>query len=337
MVMIGEKPWVRFIPGSDTYGRFVVEPLGRGFGATLGNSLRRALLSSLTGAAVSSIRIEGVPHEFSTISGVVEDVLEIILNIKEVVFRSHAEGSKTIRLRAKSKGVVAAGDIEHDAEIEIVNPDKKIATLDSGGKLDIQMVVEKGKGYVPAERNKKPGQPIGTIPVDSIFTPVLKVNLTTEEVRVGREINYDRLVLDVWTNGSIKPDVAVIESAKILAKHVDMFVHLGKKSEVLGIPVPGKEEVEESVLEMSIEDLELSARSLNCLKKAGIKTVAELIKRTETELMNIKNFGAKSAREVAEKLEEYKLSLKGAKLEESKEKVPEEEPKAKKGKRKKKK
>lgn len=313
MVMIGEKPWVKFVPESDTFGRFVVEPLERGYGATLGNSLRRVLLSSLPGAAVTSIKIEGVPHQFSNISGVVEDVLEIILNIKGIVFKSHAEGVKTVKIHAKGRMEVKASDIEHDAEIEIVNPDQKIATLD-GGKLDIEMVIEKGKGYVPATRNKKQGLPIGTIPVDSIFTPVLKVNIVTEEVRVGREINYDRLVLDVWTNGSIKPDYAVTESAKILAKHVDMFVNLGKKSEALGIPVPGKEEIEESVLEMSVEDLELSARSSNCLKRAGIKTVGELIKWSEPDLMGIKNFGAKSAREVAEKLIEYKLSLKGGNM-----------------------
>jgi len=337
MVMIGEKPWVRYVPESDTFGKFVVEPLERGYGATLGNSLRRVLLSSLPGAAVTSIKIEGVPHEFSTMPGVVEDVLEIVLNVKEMVFKSHAEGAKTLKLKAKNKGEIKASDIEHDAEIEIVNPDVKIATLESGGKLEMEMVVEKGKGYVSSERNKKPGQPIGTIPVDSIFTPVLKVNISTEEVRVGREINYDRLVLDVWTNGSIKPDEAMMESAKVLARHVDMFVHLGKKSDVLGIPVPGKEQVEESVLEMSVEDLELSARSSNCLKKAGIKVIGDLIKRSEVELMNIKNFGAKSAREIAEKLKEYKLSLKGEKAEGEEPKMEEAEEEKKKTKKKKKK
>jgi len=324
MVMIGEKPWVKYVPESDSYGRFVVEPLERGYGATLGNALRRVLLSSLQGAAITSVKIEGVPHEFSTIQGVMEDVLQIILNIKEIVLRSHAEGSKTVTLKAKGKGEVKAGDIEHDAEIEIVNPDLKIAMMD-GGKLEMEMIVEKGRGYVPAERNKKAGQPIGTIPVDSIFTPVLKVNITTEEIRVGREINYDRLVLDVWTNGSMKPDVAVVESAKILAKHVDLFVNLGKKSDVLGISVPGKEEVEESVLEMTVDDLELSARSSNCLKKAGIKTVADIIKLSEKDLLAIKNFGVKSAREVAEKIAEYKLSLKGGPAPEGGELASEEE------------
>ena len=315
MVMIGEKPWVRYVPVEDNYGRFVVEPLERGYGATLGNSLRRVLLSSLSGAAVTSMKIEGVAHEFATIPGVAEDVLQITLNIKELVLLSHADGPKTVRLTSKSKGELKAKDIKHDAEIEIVNPDLTIATLEGGAKIDMELVVDRGKGFVPAERNKKPGQPLGTVPVDSIFTPVLKVNVTTEEVRVGREINYDRLILDVWTNGSIKPEEAIKESAKILAKHIDMFIHLGKKSDVLGIEIPGKEEIEESVLEMSVEDLELSARSLNCLKKGGIKTVGELIRKSEEELMNIKNFGAKSGTEIQEKLAEYKLSLRGKQVE----------------------
>jgi len=316
MVMIGEKPWVRFVPEEDNYGRFIVEPLERGYGSTLGNSLRRVLLSSLPGAAITQIKVEGVPHEFSTIPGVVEDMLQITLNVKELVLLSHSEEPKTISLKAKGKGEVKAKDIKHDAEIEVINPDLTIATLEGGGKLEMEMTVERGKGFVPSERNKKAGLPLGTIPVDSVFTPILKVNITTEEVRVGREINYDRLILDVWTNGSIKPDDAMKESAKILAKHVDMFIHLGEKSDVLGIAIPGKEEVEESVLEMSVEDLELSARSSNCLKKAGIKTVGELIKKSEEDLMKVKNFGAKSGREIMEKLSEYKLTLRGQKIEE---------------------
>lgn len=310
MVMIGEKPWVRFQPENDSYGRFIVEPLEKGYGSTLGNSLRRVLLSSLPGAAVTSIKIDGVSQEFSTIPGVLEDVLNIILNIKEIVIKLHGDGPKTVTLKAKGKGDVTAGQIEHDAEVEIINKDLKIATLEGNGKLGIEMTVEKGKGYVTAENNKKPNMPIGTIPVDSIFSPVLKVNLTTEEVRVGQEINYDRLVLDVWTNGATKPDEAVKESAKILARHVDMFVNLGQRAESLGIAVAGKEETKESVLEMSVEDLELSARSSNCLKKAGIKTVRDLLEYSELDLMKIKNFGAKSAREVKEKMEEYKMNLK---------------------------
>lgn len=310
MIMIGEKPWVKYVPQTDNYGKFIVEPLERGYGSTLGNALRRVLLSSLPGSAVISVKIENISHQFSTIPGVVEDVLQIILNIKEIVIRSHTDEPKTITLKAKGKGQVKASDITHDAEIDIVNGDLVIANLESNGKLNIEMVVERGKGYVVAERNKKPNQAIGTIPIDSIFTPVLKVNVSTEEVRVGQEINYDRLILDVWTNGTITPEEAVKESAKILARHVDMFVNLGQRAETLGVAVSGKEESKESILEMNIDDLELSARSSNCLKKAGIKTVGKLIDYSELDLMKIKNFGAKSAKEVIEKLREYKMTLK---------------------------
>lgn len=315
MVMIGEKPWVKVIEATDNYGQFVVEPLERGFGATLGNSLRRVLLSSIYGAAVTAIKIEGVDHSFSTIPGIVEDVLQILLNLKEIVIRSHSEQPKTIKLRAKGKGEVKAGDIEHDAEIEIVNPDHVIATLEGSGKLEMEMIVERGKGFATAERNKKPNLPVGYIPTDSVFAPVLKANLSIEEVRVGQEINYDRLTLWVWTNGSVRPDEAVKESAKILARHVDLFVHLGEKVEILGVEAEKKEETPEAVLEMPIEDLELSARSLNCLKKAGVNTVAELIANSEADLMKYKNFGSKSLTEVREKLAEYKLALKGEKFE----------------------
>jgi DNA-directed RNA polymerase subunit alpha len=310
MIMLGEKPWVRYVPQTENYGKFIVEPLERGYGSTLGNSLRRVLLSSLPGAAVASVKIENVSHQFSTIPGVVEDVLQIILNIKELVIRSHTDEPRMITLKAKGKGQVKASDITHDADIDIVNGDLVIANLENNGKLNIEMVVERGKGYVVAERNKKPNQALGTIPIDSIFTPVLKVNIATEEVRVGQEINYDRLILDVWTNGSITPEDAVKESAKILARHVDMFVNLGQRSESLGIAASGKEEAKESIIEMNIDDLELSARSSNCLKKAGIKTVGELMDYSELDLMKIKNFGAKSAKEVIEKLREYKMTLK---------------------------
>jgi DNA-directed RNA polymerase subunit alpha len=311
MVTIGEKPWVRAAEVSDKFGQFVVEPLPRGYGQTLGNPLRRILLSSLPGAAVTAVKIDGVSHEFSTIPGVVEDVLHIMLNIKEIVVRSHSDQPKVVTLKAKGRGEVKAGDIEHDAEIEIINPDLKIATLDSNGKLGMELIIERGRGYVPAERNKKPSLPVGYIPTDSIFTPVLKVNISTEEVRVGQEINYDRLVLSVWTDGSIKPDEAVMESAKVLARHVDLFVHLGEKAEVLGLEIERKEEVPAAALEMNIEDLEFSSRSLNCLKKAGIKKVGELVSYSEAELMKFKNFGTKSLTEVRNKLAEYKLKLKG--------------------------
>ena len=318
MGLIGEKPWVRSEPHDDGYGRFIVEPLERGYGSTLGNSMRRVLLSSLVGVAVTSIRIEDVSHEFSTIPNVVEDVLQIILNIKNLVIRSHSDTPKVIKLEAKGKGEVTAKDIKHDADIEIVNPDHYLATMEAGGKLNIEMVVEKGKGFVPSDRNKKPNQPIGTIPVDSIFTPVKKVNVTIEEVRVGQEINYDRLIIDVWTNKAIKPEDGVKQSAEILSKHINMFLHIGERSDALAIHVAGENEADAGVLEMNVEELDLSSRSLNCLKKAGINTVADLAKLTEDELMNIKSLGTKSFEEIKEVLTKFNLSLKGAKREEGK-------------------
>ncbi|MFA4966744.1 MAG: DNA-directed RNA polymerase subunit alpha [Candidatus Margulisiibacteriota bacterium] len=311
MIMLGEKPWVKYEEESPSYGKFIVEPLERGYGSTLGNGLRRILLAHLQGAAIVSIRIEDISHEFSTVPGVVEDVLEIILNLKEVVLKSFSDVPKVITLKAKGPGEVKAGDIEHDAEIEIANPDHKIATLESGGKLSIEMIVERGKGFSPAERNKKSTLPVGYIPIDSLFSPILKVNVVTEEMRVGQEINYDRLVLHVWTNGAIKPEEAIRESARILSRHIDLFLHVGEQIDV----TPGEKErnieIESGVLDMSLEDLELSARSLNCLKNANIKTVRELISFSQDELMKFKNFGTKSLNEVREKLSEYKLSLKG--------------------------
>ncbi|MCX5749396.1 MAG: DNA-directed RNA polymerase subunit alpha [Candidatus Saganbacteria bacterium] len=314
MVMIGEKPWVRHEMVEDGYGRFIVEPLERGYGSTLGNSMRRVLLSSLVGAAVTSIRIEEVSHEFSTIPNVVEDVLQIILNIKKMIVRSHSDAPKIIKLEAKGKGVVKAGDIKHDADVEIVDPEHYLATLESGGELNIEMVVEKGRGFVPSERNKKPNQPIGTIPVDSIFSPVKKVNVTTEEVRVGQEINYDRLILDVWTNKAVKPEDAVKQSAEVLAKHINMFIHIGERSDALAIHVPGEGEVDPSILEMNIDDIDLSSRSLNCLKKASINTVGELIELTENDLLKIKSLGTKSFDEIKESLAKFNLILKGGSL-----------------------
>jgi len=311
MIMLGEKPWVKYEEESPNYGKFIVEPLERGYGSTLGNSLRRILLAHLQGAAIVSIRIEDVSHEFTTIPGVVEDVLEMILNLKEVVIKSFSDVPKVITLKAKGAGVVKAGDIEHDAEIEIANPDHKIATLESGGKLNIEMIVERGKGYSPAERNKKSTLPVGYIPIDSLFSPVMKVNIVTEEMRVGQEINYDRLVLHVWTNGSIKPEEAVRESARILSRHIDLFLHVGEQVDVGSGEKERNIEIESGIFDMSLEDLELSARSLNCLKNANIKTVRELVSFSQDELMKFKNFGTKSLTEVREKLSEYKLSLKG--------------------------
>ncbi len=311
MIVVAEKPWVKVGECSDTFGQFVIEPLDRGFGATLGNSLRRVLLSSLTGAAITSVKIEGVEHSFATLDGIREDVLHILLNLKEVVIRCHSEQPKTIKLKAKGKGAVKASDIEHDAEVEIINPDHIIAQLDSAGKLEMEMIVERGKGFVSSEGNKKASLPVGFIPIDSLFCPVQKANLSVEETRVGQSINFDKLTLSIWTNGSIRPDDALRESAKIMARHVDLFIHLGEKAESLSLEAEKKTEVPKSVLDMSVDDLELSARSLNCLQKAGIKTVGEVVSYSLADLMKFKNFGSKSLDEVQEKLAEYKLTLKG--------------------------
>jgi len=315
MIVLAEKPWVKTVEASDAFGRFVIEPLDKGFGATLGNSLRRVLLSSLSGAAITAVKIDGVDHQFSTIADLKEDILHVLLNLKEVVIRCHSEQPKTIKLKAKGKGEVKAGDIEHDAEVEIINPDHIIANLDASGKLEMEMIVERGKGFVPAQDNKKPSLAVGFIPTDSLFCPVIKVNLSVEETRVGQEINYDKLILTIWTNGSIRPEEALKESAKILSRHVDLFVHLGEKADSLGLEAEKKGEVPKTVLEMSIDDLELSARSLNCLQKAGVKTVGQLISYSLADLMKFKNFGSKSLDEVKEKLSEYKLSLKGETVE----------------------
>lgn len=307
---MNEKPWVKFIRQSDVWGRFIVEPLERGYGTTLGNALRRILLSSLEGAAVTSVRFENVAHEFSTLPGVQEDILEIILNIKELVLRSYSQEPKIIKLEASSKGVVTATDIDHDAEIEIVNTDHTIANLSEKAKLFLEMVVEHGVGYRPAEMNKKPDQPIGTIPIDAIFSPVKKVNFTVDEIRVGEQIGFDRLVLDVWTNGAITPDEAVKKAVNILMSHFQLFLDLNKKAAVKEAKKPlDEEEAKKQVLEMNIEDLELSARSYNCLKKAGINSVKEISAYSEKELMNIKNFGRKSAEEIIDKLAQYNLFL----------------------------
>lgn len=311
MTLFGEKAWVRYTPVKENHGKFVVEPLAKGFGATLGNALRRVLLSSISGAAVTSIRVEGANHAFSTLPGVKEDLLQIVLNVKEIVVRSYADVPKILKLEGKGPGELTAGNIEHDAEVEIVNPDHKIATLESSSKLAVEFVVKKGTGYITADGNKEPNQVIGTIPVDSIFGPVQKVNIATEEVRVGQEINYDRLILEVWTNGAVAPDDAVREAAKILQEHVNLFIHLGEKPEELAPKSESVAGVDDSILDMPIEDLELSARSNNCLKKADIKIVRELIRLTDKELREIKNFGARSADEVHAKLQEYGLKLTG--------------------------
>lgn len=314
MVRLGGKPWVKYVPQDDNYGRFVVEPLERGFGATLGNSLRRVLLSSLSGAAITSIKIEGASHEYSTVPGMIEDVLQVILNLKEIVIKSHTESPKNLKLNFKGKGPVIAEIIEHDAEIEIVNKDKVIANFGSSGTLKIEMVVERGKGFKTAEQSKKSMLGLESIPIDAIFSPIKKVNLSVEDVRVGQEINYDKLTIDVWSNGSIAPEEAVKQSARILADHIALFENIGQKAEEIAAPAEEKVGKAESILDMSIEDLELSARSTNCLKEANIKAVGELIKFSKEEVMNFKNFGMKSLNEVIDKLAEYKLTLREDKI-----------------------
>jgi len=306
-----EKPKIECVELSkdNTYGKFVVEPLERGYGITLGNSLRRILLSSLPGAAVTSIKIDGVLHEFSTIPGVIEDVTEIILNIKELSLKLHSEGPKVAYIDAEGEGPVTAGDIKTDADVEILNPDLHIATLNGDSRFYMELVLNTGRGYVPAEKNKQPGQPIGIIPVDSIYTPVRKVNYTVENTRVGQITDYDKLTIEVWTNGSIKPDEAISLGAKILSEHLNLFIDLSDQAKHTEIMVEKEETKKEKVLEMTVEELDLSVRSYNCLKRAGINTVEDLISRTEEDMMKVRNLGRKSLEEVLQKLHALGLSL----------------------------
>ena len=306
-----EKPRIEIVEMSDdnTYGKFVVEPLERGYGITLGNSLRRILLSSLPGAAVTSVKIDGVLHEFSTVPGVVEDVTDIILNLKSLRLKLHGDEEKILRIEASGEGEVKAGSIIHDADVEILNPDLTIATLADNGRLSMEMTVAKGRGYVPAERNKNGDHIIGVIPVDSTFSPVQKANYTVENTRVGQVTDYDKLTLEVWTDGSIRPDEATSLSAKILNDHLRLFIGLTESLNDVEIMVEKEEEKKDKLLEMSIEELDLSVRSYNCLKRAGINTVQELIQRNEEEMMKVRNLGKKSLEEVISKLEELGLSL----------------------------
>ncbi|MGI6585740.1 MAG: DNA-directed RNA polymerase subunit alpha [Gracilibacteraceae bacterium] len=306
-----EKPKIECIEMTEdyTYGKFVVEPLERGYGTTLGNSLRRVLLSSLPGVAVTSIKIDGVLHEFSTIPGVAEDVTEIILNIKNLSLKMHGENSKVIKIDVQGEKEVLASDIICDADIEIINNDLHIATVDEGYRLYMEMTVEMGRGYQTSDKNKQPGQPIGIIPIDSIFTPVKKVNYLVENTRVGQVTDFDKLVLEVWTDGSIKPDEAISFGAKILSEHLKLFITLTEHVGNVEIMVEKEEDKKEKVLEMTIEELDLSVRSFNCLKRAGINTVEELTQRTEEDMMKVRNLGKKSLEEVQQKLDALGLSL----------------------------
>ncbi len=307
-----EKPKVEIVEMSSdkTYGKFVVEPLERGYGITLGNSLRRVLLSSLPGAAVTSVKIDGVLHEFSTIPGVKEDVTEIVLNLKALSVKLDGDEPRLVRIEAEGEREIKAGDIIHGPDVEILNPDLHIATLGADARLYMEITLEKGRGYVPAEKNKEQGQPIGIIPMDSIFTPVVKANFRIENTRVGQVTDYDKLTLEVWTDGSIAPDEAVSLGAKILNEHLNLFVTLTDQVRDVEIMVEKEEDKKEKVLEMTIEELDLSVRSYNCLKRAGINTVEELTQRTEEDMMKVRNLGKKSLEEVQSKLAELNLSLK---------------------------
>ena len=304
-----EMPKLECVESSSSYGKFVVEPLERGFGTTLGNSMRRVLLSSLPGVAATSIRIDGVLHEFSTVEGVKEDVTEIILNIKELIVKLHSSEPKKVVIDAVGPCEVKAGDILPDAEVEIINPDLHIATVDTNGKLHIEINLDHGRGYVVSDRNKRPDMPIGEIAVDSIFTPITKVNFTVENTRVGQITDFDKLTLEIWTDGSIQPEEAASLAAKILTEHLMLFIHLTEHVQDVDILVEKDDKKKEKILEMNIEDLDLSVRSYNCLKRAGINTVEELVQRDEDEMMKVRNLGRKSLEEVQQKLAQLGLSL----------------------------
>ena len=311
--MIGiEKPTIETaeFSASGDYGKFVLEPLERGYGTTLGNSLRRVLLSSLPGYAITSVKIDGVFHEFSTIKGVKEDVTEIVLNLKSVILKIHGDGPKTMYIDASGAGVVTAGDISTDSEVEIINPELPIATLDADAHLSMELTCDKGRGYVSAERNKSILQPvIGVIAIDSIYTPVLKVNYTVENTRVGQITDYDKLTLEVWTDGTINAKEAVSLGAKILNEHLSLFGDLSDEAFDTEVMVVKDDNVMEKVLEMTIEELDLSVRSFNCLKRAGINKVEDLINKSEEDMMKVRNLGRKSLEEVVWKMASLGFNL----------------------------
>ena len=310
------KPKIEITEISDDkkYGRFVVEPLERGYGITLGNSLRRIMLSSLPGAAVSQVKIEGVLHEFSSIPGVKEDVTEIIMNLKSLAIRNNSETNeaKVAYIEFEGEGVVRASDIQVDQDIEIMNPDQVIATLNGGKdcRLAMELTITKGRGYISAEKNKNSELPIGVIAVDSIYTPIERVNVTVENTRVGQVTDYDKLTLDVYTNGTLAPDEAVSLAAKVLNEHLNLFIDLSENAKSAEVMVEKENNEKEKVLEMNIDELELSVRSYNCLKRAGINTVEELCNKTAEDMMKVRNLGKKSLDEVNAKLKELGLDFK---------------------------
>lgn len=306
-----KKPRIECIekPGDNSYGKCIVEPLERGYGTTLGNSLRRILLSSLPGTAVTSIKIAGVQHEFSSIPGVKEDVTEIVLNVKGIIAKLYSEGTKTVYIEASGEGVVTAGDIKADSEVEILNPEHPIATLGPEAVLNMELTLSHGRGYVPAERNKTPQTVIGVIPVDSVYTPVKKVNYTVENTRVKDLTDFDKLTLEVWTDGTIAARDAVSLGARILCDHFMLFTDLSETMGNKSTVVEKSPDIRDKVLEMTIEELDLSVRSFNCLKRANINTVEDLISKTEDEMMKVRNLGRKSLEEVINKLAMMGLSL----------------------------
>jgi len=306
-----EKPNIEClaINEDESYGKFVCEPLERGYGMTIGNSLRRILLSSLPGAAITSVKIDGVLHEFSSIPNVIEDVPEIIVNLKSVRLKMHDNEVKTIKIDCKGEGEVTAGDIITDSSIEILNPDLHIATIAEGGSLSMEMTVDKGRGYNVADKNKTPDQAIDVLPIDSIFTPVKKVNYSVENTRVGQTVDYDKLTIEVWTDGSLKAYEALSLAAKVMTGHLELFIDLSEAARNTKVMVEKAESKKEKILEMPIEDLELSVRSYNCLKRAGIITVQDLANKTEADMMKVRNLGKKSLDEVTNKLHSLELDF----------------------------
>ena len=296
---------------SNFYGRFEIEPLERGFGTTLGNALRRVMLSSLPGSAISSVKIEGALHEFQTLEGVIEDVTTIILNLKKVVIKNHSNDSKVIRLDVTKEGPVTAGDIERDADIEIINPDLVIANVAKGGKLVAEMTVSNGRGYVRSEENKKllDIKKVGVIPIDSLFSPIDRVSYEVESARVGQDESYDKLILNVWTNGSTKPEEAIALAARILIEHFNILTNLSNIADMTGMMIEKTEDPKVKALETTIEDLDFSVRAYNCLKRAGIHTLQDLVNRSENDMMKIRNLGKKSLKEVLDKVKELGLVL----------------------------
>ncbi|MBQ3409102.1 MAG: DNA-directed RNA polymerase subunit alpha [Clostridia bacterium] len=299
-----EKPNIKCleIDNDNNYAKFVCEPLERGYGITIGNSLRRILLSSLPGSAITGAKIEGVQHEFSTIPNVVEDVPEIIVNLKSVRLKLDKNEEKTLRINFKGEGEVKAGDIITDGTVEVLNPELHIATVSEGGSLVMELTADMGRGYNTAEKNKKDDQPLGLLPIDSIYTPVKKVNYSVENTRVGQMVDYDKLTIEVWTDGSLKPYEALSLAAKVMTGHLELFIDLSEATKNTKVMVEKEESKKEKVLEMSIEDLELSVRSFNCLKRANIATVEDLANKTESDMMKVRNLGKKSLDEVTNKL-----------------------------------